>query len=115
PENAAPAAAAPEASSEGPVSAADMTAPADPVVEEAGIEVIKSPSWGLFYAQPEPEAPPYVKVGDPVKAGDTVGLLEIMKTYTALVAEHDGEVVAIHVKNEQQLEPEQPVMSIKIK
>ena len=89
--------------------------PAESVSEQAGIAVIKSPSYGLFYTQQGPGSPPYVKLGDAVKAGDTVGLLEIMKTFTAITSEVDGEVVQIHVKNEQVLEPGQPLFSIKVK
>jgi acetyl-CoA carboxylase biotin carboxyl carrier protein len=85
------------------------------VAEQAGIAVIRSPSYGLFYAQPEPGSPPYVKLGDAVKAGDTVGMVEIMKTFTAITSEVNGEVVQIHVKNEQVLEPGQPLFSIKVK
>jgi acetyl-CoA carboxylase biotin carboxyl carrier protein len=89
--------------------------PAESVSEQAGIVVIKSPSYGLFYTQQGPGSPPYVKLGDVVKAGDTVGLLEIMKTFTAITSEVDGEVVQIHVKNEQVLEPGQPLFSIELK
>jgi acetyl-CoA carboxylase biotin carboxyl carrier protein len=89
--------------------------PAEIKSERAGIAVIKSPSYGIFYTQPEPGTPPYVKLGDSVKAGDTVGLLEIMKTFTAIISEVGGIVVQIHVKNEQVLEPDQPLFSIRVK
>ena len=96
-----------------------VTAEAEPatkpaVIEQEGIVLVKSPNYGLFYAQSEPGAPPYVKIGDTIKAGDTVGLLETMKTFTAISSPADGEVVAIHVKNEEMLEPDQPLVSIKI-
>ena len=84
------------------------------VAEQEGIVLVKSPNYGLFYAQSEPGAPPYVKIGDRIKAGDTVGLLETMKTFTAISSPSDGEVVAIHVKNEEMLEPDQPLVSIKV-
>ncbi len=89
--------------------------PVESVTEQAGIEVIKSPSYGLFYAQPEPGSPPYVKLGDTVKEGDTLGLVEIMKTFTAITSTVDGEVIQIHVKNEEILGPDQPLFSIKLK
>jgi acetyl-CoA carboxylase biotin carboxyl carrier protein len=91
------------------------TQPLETISEQTGIAVIKSPSYGLFYTQPGPGSPTFVKLGDAVKAGDTVGLLEIMKTFTAITSEIDGEVVQIHVKNEQVLEPGQPLFSIKLK
>lgn len=86
-----------------------------PVVwEQEGVVIVKSPNYGLFYAQSEPGAPPYVKIGDTVKTGDTVGLLETMKTFTAISSPSDGKVTAIHVKNEEVLEPDQPLISIKV-
>jgi acetyl-CoA carboxylase biotin carboxyl carrier protein len=88
--------------------------PAEAVTEEAGIVVIKSPSYGIFYAQAEPGAPAYVKLGDTVKQGDTLGLLEIMKTFNAITSDVMGEVVGIHVVNQQVLEPEQPLFSVKV-
>lgn len=84
------------------------------VAEQAGITVVRSPSYGLYYAQQEPGVPPFIKVGEKVKKGDTVGLLEIMKTYNAITSPVDGEVVAIHVSNEELLEPDQPLCSIQV-
>lgn len=84
------------------------------VEEKEGIFIIKSPSWGRFYAQPKPGAPPYVKVGDIVQKGDTVGLIEIMKTFTAITSEVAGEIIGIHVENEELLDPDQPLFSVKV-
>jgi acetyl-CoA carboxylase biotin carboxyl carrier protein len=83
------------------------------IPEQPGTFVIKSPSYGMFYAQPDPSSPPYVTVGSLVKKGDTIGLLEIMKTFNAITSEVEGEVLAIHVKNEDLLEPGQALVSIK--
>jgi len=102
PEAPVPSAAAPVESNEKPI-----------VPEQDGVTVIKSPTYGLFYAQPEPGSPPYVKLGSMVKMGDTVGLMEIMKTFNAITSPVDGEVVAIHVKNEELLNPGQPLISIR--
>jgi acetyl-CoA carboxylase biotin carboxyl carrier protein len=99
----------PAASASGPVPAS-----AEPVREQEGIVVVKSPSYGLFYAQPDPGSPPYVKVGDAVKAGDTIALVEIMKTFNAISAPADGVITGIHVKNQETLEPGQPLVSIKV-
>ena len=93
---------------------ASTAKPVEAVLDQAGIVVIKSPSYGIFYAQSEPGAPAYVKLGDTVKAGDTMGLLEIMKTFNAISSEVDGEVVAIHVQNQDVLEPDQPLFSLKV-
>lgn len=81
---------------------------------QAGIFIVKSPSYGIFYAQSEPGAPAYVGLGDTVTKGMTLGLLEIMKTFNALTAEVDGEVVGIHVQNQEILEPDQQLFSIKL-
>ena len=114
---AAPAAAPVEAA---PVEEAPAAVEAAPVVEEApaaapagDVEYILCPSYGLFYAQSEPGAPPYVKVGDHLNAGDTVGLLEIMKTYTAITTDVAGVVTEILVKNQDAVEPDQPLFAIK--
>ena len=85
------------------------------VTEEAGVFIVKSPSYGIFYAQSEPGAPAYVKLGDTVEVGSTLALVEIMKTFNAVSAEVAGEIVGIHVQNQEMLEPDQPLFSIKIK
>ncbi|MCL2124420.1 MAG: hypothetical protein FWH33_00335 [Oscillospiraceae bacterium] len=84
------------------------------IVEQDGYVIVRSPNYGLFYTQSEPGAPPYTHVGAMIKAGDTVGLLETMKTFTAISSPTDGEVSAIYVVNEETLEPGQPLMSIQI-
>ena len=91
---------------------APASAPAE-VTEQAGIVIVRSESYGIFYAQSEPGVPPYVALGKAVKKGDTICLVEIMKTFTAVTAPVDGEIVAIHVANEEMLEPDQPLVSIK--
>ena len=85
------------------------------VEEQEGVVIIRAPSQGLFFAQPEPGAQPYVTIGAEVKTGDTVGLMEIMKTYSALTSPVDGTVIAVHVVNEEYLEPGQALVSIKEK
>lgn len=106
----------PSAEADAPLDAPAAEAPAAKasVPEQEGIYIIKSPSYGLFYAQSEPGAPPYVSVGASVSVDDTIGLMEIMKTFTAITSPVAGEVVAIYVKNEETLEPDQPLVSVKI-
>ena len=84
------------------------------VPEQEGIFTVKSPSYGLFYSQSEPGAPPYVTVGAVINEDDTIGLIEIMKTFTAITSPVAGEVVAIHINNEETLEPDMPLVSIKV-
>jgi len=119
---AAPAAAPAVAAASAPEPVAGPAAAAEPaatvksaIAEQEGVFIIRAPSMGLFFAQPEPGAPPYVSVGTEVKTGDTVCLIEIMKTYSALTSPVDGTVIAVHVVNEEYLEADQPLISIKVK
>lgn len=60
---------------------------------------IRSPIVGVFYAAPSPEAEPFVKVGDRVKKGDVVCIVEAMKLMNEITAEFDGEVVDVCVRS----------------
>ncbi len=68
---------------------------------------------GTFYAAPSPEAEPYVKVGDTVKKGQVLGLIEAMKLMNEIESEYDGVVEAILVENEEVVEYGQPLFRIK--
>lgn len=85
----------------------------DEIVEEEGIVHVKAITAGIFYAQSEPGAPPYVQIGDQVEEDTTVGLVEIMKVYSAILAEVKGEIVGIHVENGQLIEFGQVLFSVK--
>ena len=98
-----------------PAQAAEAKKTGALIAEQEGVFIIRSPSYGIFYAQSEPGAPPYVTVGAAISADDTVGLMEIMKTFTAITSPVAGEVVAIHVKNEETLEPDQPLVSVRVR
>ncbi|SDH86190.1 acetyl-CoA carboxylase biotin carboxyl carrier protein [Alteribacillus persepolensis] len=75
--------------------------------------LITANTAGLFYAQPEPGAPPYVQVGDMVEEDSTVGLVEIMKVYSAITAGVSGEITKIHVENQELIEYGQPLFTVK--
>lgn len=77
----------------------------------AGKEVT-SPLVGTFYSAPSPEEPPFVKVGDTVKKGQTLGIVEAMKLMNEIESEYDGEVKAILVENEEIVEYGQPLFVI---
>lgn len=64
----------------------------------------KSPIVGVFYAAPTEDAEPFVKVGDQVKKGDTLCIIEAMKLMNEVVAENDGVIEAICVENGQLVE-----------
>jgi acetyl-CoA carboxylase biotin carboxyl carrier protein len=73
-------------------------------VSFSGLTEITAPLAGVFYAAPSPDAPPFVKVGDKVKKGDVLCIIEAMKLMNELTAERDGEIADICVKNEQIVE-----------
>ena len=88
-------------------------------VEEAAEEaedeavLITSPIVGTFYAAPAPDAAPFVKVGDRVKNGQTVCILEAMKLMNEIQSEFDCEIEAVLVSNEQKVEYGQPLFRVK--
>lgn len=71
-----------------------------------------SPMVGTFYAQPSPEKPPYIKVGDKVRKGQTICIIEAMKLMNEIESEYDGEVVEVLVENEDMVEFGQPLFLI---
>ena len=96
--NAAAAGAAPAAVLPVPPQAGGQPAPED-IKDYNKYRDIKSPMVGIFYASPSPEAEPFVKVGQKVKKGDTLCIIEAMKLMNDVVAEEDGEIVEICAEN----------------
>ena len=93
------------------VPAAPLTAaPAQPTAAEEKaeaadeFELILAPIVGTFYSAAAPDVPAYVKVGDHVKAGQTVCILEAMKLMNEITAEQDGTIVEICAQNGQAVE-----------
>lgn len=85
-----------------------------PAAEENEDEdYITSPIVGTFYSAPSPEAKAFVKVGDVVKAGQTVCILEAMKLMNEIESEFDCEIEAVLVSNEQKVEYGQPLFKVK--
>ena len=80
-------------------------------VEPEG-KIIKSPLVGTFYAAPAEDAPAFVSVGDTVKKGQVVAIVEAMKLMNEIESEFDGTVKEILVKNEQMVEFGQPMFVI---
>jgi acetyl-CoA carboxylase biotin carboxyl carrier protein len=74
--------------------------------------VVKAPMVGTFYVSANPETPPFVKVGQPVKAGDTLGIIEAMKMFNQIEADVSGTVRAILVNNGQPVEYDEPMFVI---
>lgn len=73
---------------------------------------IRSPMVGTFYASPNPDAPAFVKVGQTVKAGDTLGIIEAMKMFNPIEADVSGTVRAILVQSGQPIEFDEPMFVI---
>ncbi len=94
---------------------APAAAEAAPVSEETEDETlfITSPIVGTFYSAPAPDAPAFVKVGDQVKNGQTVCILEAMKLMNEIQSEFDCEIEAVLVSNEQKVEYGQPLFRVK--
>jgi acetyl-CoA carboxylase biotin carboxyl carrier protein len=82
-------------------------------VEEENFLFIDSPIVGTYYNAPSPEASVYVKVGDVVKKGDVVCIIEAMKLMNEIESEVDGEIVALMVQNEAPVEYGQQLFKIK--
>lgn len=75
-------------------------------------DIITSPIVGTFYESQSPQSPPLVKVGDRVKAGDILCIIEAMKVMNEITAKADGEIAEIMVTNEQMVEFNQPLFRI---
>ena len=87
------------------------TAPA-PVVERAAGQTLRSPMVGTFYTSQTPGQPALAKVGQVVKVGDTLGIVEAMKMFNPIESEFAGTIIKILVENGSPVEFDQPLMVI---
>lgn len=115
--------AAPLAVAAAPAAVAPPVTVAPPVVAPAAVvepaadalpagHVVKAPMVGTFYASATPGAAAFVTVGQQVKTGDTLGVIEAMKMFNQIEAEVDGTVKAILVENGQPVEFDEPMFVI---
>jgi acetyl-CoA carboxylase biotin carboxyl carrier protein len=88
---------------------APAAAPSAPAISA---NAMKSPMVGTVYLTPEPDAAPFVSVGQQVKAGDTVLIIEAMKVMNPIVAATSGTVTEILVESGQPVEFDQPLLVI---
>jgi acetyl-CoA carboxylase biotin carboxyl carrier protein len=93
--------AAPAASAVGPQAAPE---------QDVGGEAVKSPMVGTAFLSPEPGAKPFVSVGDTVKAGDTLLIVEAMKVMNPITSPKAGTVKAVNVSDGQPVEFDQPLV-----
>ena len=73
---------------------------------------IKSPMPGTFYRRPDPESEPFVNEGDAVSPGDTVGLVEVMKSFHEIKAQEEGTVLRILLDDEDAVGAGQDVVEL---
>jgi acetyl-CoA carboxylase biotin carboxyl carrier protein len=74
-------------------------APEEKIVDFNNVYEVKAPMVGVFYTAPSPDDEPFVRIGDEVKKGDVLCILEAMKLMNEISAEQDGHVVDICLKN----------------
>jgi len=85
----------------------------DGVQKKAG-NYIKSPIVGTFYAAPSPEKPPFVKIGDAVKKGQVVCIIESMKVMNEITSDFDGTVAEILFKDGETVDFDKELMRIEL-
>ena len=93
-----------------PAPESDAPVAAEP--KAGGIAVIKSPMVGTFYAAPDPDSPPFVKVGDHVGPETTVCIVEAMKVFNQIPAELGGRIIAVLAENGSPVEFGQPLFKV---
>ena len=90
----------------------DNDAKNENLINEDEENIIKSPMVGTIYLQPEPDSDPFIKTGDKVKKGQTLLIVEAMKTMNDIVADKNGTIKKILVKNEQPVQFDDPLIII---
>jgi acetyl-CoA carboxylase biotin carboxyl carrier protein len=90
-------------------------APAEAPAAESGLHEVRSPIVGTFYESPSPGAPPFVKVGDVVQAGQVLCIIEAMKLMNEIEADASGEIVKRLANNGQPIEYGQALFLIRPK
>lgn len=89
----------------------EKAAAAEAAAEPDG-KAVKAPLVGVFYTAPSPDAAPFVQVGDSVKKGQTIGIIEAMKLMNEVEADMDGVVTEICVENGAIVEYGQPLIML---
>ncbi len=90
-------------------------APAAPAAEpQEELHIVKSPIVGTFYESPAPGAPPFIKTGDIVKAGQVLCIIEAMKLMNEIESDASGEIVKMIAANGKPVEYGQPLFAIRI-
>ena len=95
-----------------PISCQTQNISNTPTNESSNMQSIDSPMVGIIYLTPKPSSPPFVKSGQKIKKGDTICLIEAMKTFNEIKSDKDGVVKSILVKNGEAVEFGQPLFEI---
>ena len=89
-----------------------VTAPVPPPAHAATAVALESPMVGVFYRSPSPEDPPFVSVGDFVRVGQPIGLIEAMKVYSEVPSEVSGRVTETPVESGKLVQQGQPLIFV---
>ena len=92
--------------------APELQAAENAVAAPSSDNAVLSPMVGTFYRSPSPEAPSFVEVGQTIRVGDVLCIVEAMKMMNQIEADRAGTVTAIHVDNGEAVEFDQPLISI---
>ena len=95
-----------------PLSSQSQDVSNTPTNESSSMQSIDSPMVGIIYLTPKPSSPPFVKSGQKIKKGDTICLIEAMKTFNEIKSDKDGVVKSILIKNGEAVEFGQPLFEI---
>lgn len=93
--------------------AAPVPSPAAAAGEDPALTYVKAPIVGTFYESPSPDAPPFVKIGDQVQAGQVLCIIESMKLMNEIECEVSGVIVSRFVSNAQPTEYGQTLFAIR--
>ena len=96
-----------------PPPAAEPSATAEAAKEEEGLDVVKSPIVGTFYRSPDPNTPAFVEVGDHVRAGQVLCIVEAMKLMNEIEAETGGTIVKVHAESGQPVQYGEPLFTLR--
>ncbi|MEP7118349.1 MAG: acetyl-CoA carboxylase biotin carboxyl carrier protein [Acidobacteriota bacterium] len=98
-----------------PASPGLLPGPAAAVEDGAELAIVKSPIVGTFYRAAEPGAPDFASVGDQVKKGQVLCIIEAMKLMNEIDSEYDGEIASVYVENGQPVQYGERIFAIRLR
>ena len=85
----------------------------DNITTSFNTQKIKAPLVGTYYSSPNPDTPPFIKIGDKIKKGQTICIIEAMKIFNEIESDYNGTVVDILIENRTPVEFDQDLIIIK--